>query len=465
MKRILLASANPYTFCIAVEHHLAKRLGEGAVVDGFNMFRAVSLHSPFYQGAHGLAAKMARKYERFVRPHLSGRDITPEVVPETNSFPPLPSTEAELRRYAVGGAKVGLGALSTTVSVTTVRLASDLAEYGPTLEHAWRSAHISQRAGAIVGQMGYDEIYIFNGRQCYTRPFIDMVQPASRVLRYEMGATLGSFILSDESIHDASSFVKMIAEHPYDREAGERYYRERLAMTPGNEATRLRAHQVPGHLPDGVSPDGFVAYFSSSDDEMYAVRDDHSFGDFGSQMDIVRALAEICGRHGKQLVVRMHPHLRFKHESWRREWDFDVLDQAGVLVIGPADPCDTYALAGAAHGVVTRGSTVGFECTYLGIPNAVVGDSPGGRMGASVQADDVDALDRFVASPTLPPGARDRALEYGSFYTVGGEPMPEFDLRSHLSCARIDNRLVDPMRCFAQPARDMLAKLSNAKQH
>ena len=45
--------------------------------------------------------------------------------------------------------------------------------------------------------------------------------------------------------------------------------------------------------------------------------------------------------------------------------------EAGI--IGSSQPPPDSFLAGAAHSVVTAGSKIALEATYLGIPNAVVG--------------------------------------------------------------------------------------------
>src|SRR5947209_17793114 len=126
-----------------------------------------------------------------------------------------------------------------------------------------------------------------------------------------------------------------------------------------------------------------VAFFTSASDEMFAVTDDALYGSFATQNDVALALAEICKAQGLQLVVRLHPHLRFKHPAWKREWDFAELEQRGAAVLAPEDPADSYEILRASHSVVTTGSTIGLEASYLGIPNASVGTWIAGCLGAS----------------------------------------------------------------------------------
>jgi hypothetical protein len=174
------------------------------------------------------------------------------------------------------------------------------------------------------------------------------------------------------------------------------------------------------------------------------------------------AIAEAARRHGKRFVIRFHPHLQYKHESWRREWDFERLRSAGVILIGPSDPCDSYALAGIAHCVFTCGSTVGFECTYRGIPNADLGKWLGGHMGVMHHVMDEADVDAFIGSPRLPAGARDKALMYGSYGRRAGRELPELQLGSHPYFARIDGRIVDPFRYAFQAIRGKITDRTGA---
>ena len=116
----------------------------------------------------------------------------------------------------------------------------------------------------------------------------------------------------------------------------------------------------------------------------------------------------------------------------------------------------------AAQSVVTAGSTIALEATYLGIPNAVVGTWLPGSLGASVVASTPEELSRFIAEPRLRPSARKAALLFGSFYRTGGKRLPEFDVGIHPNLARIDGRIVDPVRYGAQKLRFLFRPTTDA---
>jgi hypothetical protein len=250
----------------------------------------------------------------------------------------------------------------------------------------------------------------------------------------------------------------LIGAHAFNEAQGESFFRDRFEKVPGDPVNFYTVRQVQGTLPHGLEPGSYVAFFSSSSDEMFAITDEVGFGRFPTQYAAALAIGRAASARGKRLVVRFHPHLLYKHESWRREWDFDLLAAEGVLVIPPEDPCDSYALAGSSHCVFTCGSTVGFECTVRGIPNADLGDWVGGRLGAMHAVTTVEEVARFIDSPSLPEGARRAALMYGSFWRTSGRPLPELDVGSHPYHAQIGGRIVDPVRFAQQSLRQLLIR-------
>lgn len=313
---------------------------------------------------------------------------------------------------------------------------------------------MSYQIGRAAGAMGYDEVHLFNGRVCHQRPFCDLLERSARVVRYEQGATGASYLQADKPIHHPETIADLIRAHDYSPEAGEAFYLERFRKEPGNIVHFFTAAQVEGQLPPGVEPGGFVAFFSSSSDEMMAISDDIGFGEFPTQSEAALAMARTARVSGKRLILRMHPHLQYKHDSWRREWDFDRLAAEGVLVIPPESSCDSYALAGAAHCVFTCGSTVGMECSFRGIPNADVGRWVGARLGAMSAVLNERDMAEFLAAPSLPAGAREAAMMYGSWVRRAGTPLPEYDIGLHPSYSRISGRIVDPVRYAMQRLKD-----------
>src|SRR5204862_5208630 len=115
--------------------------------------------------------------------------------------------------------------------------------------------------------------------------------------------------------------------------------------------------QMPGRIPESLKGRPLVTFFNSSVDELYAIHDEIRFGSFATQYEAVLTLARICRDEGKAFAVRFHPHLQYKHLSWRHEWDFAALEALGAALVRPDDPPDTYALIRAPESASARGST------------------------------------------------------------------------------------------------------------
>jgi hypothetical protein len=456
-RRILIAAANPWSLSLAVERQFARE-HQSDQVDMVDVFQLVSRFSPHWTPRDRLIERLNRKIPRFIQPAINGSDITPEISLNHSSIPPTPNDVRGLQSYSIGEARVGLGVLSSIYEITSVQHWSAApADYGGVLEEAWTSAHLSHHLGEQVAARNYDRVYIFGGRHCYSRPFCDVIERAAEMYRYEQGWSGTAYVAAPASIYEPVTLARIIRLFPLDEEAGELFYRERLSRSPTSDATFFTAHQLEGHIPEPLRGKTIVTLFSSSVDEMYGLKDSVRFGDFATQHEAAVALAKICAGRGMTLAIRLHPHLAFKHPSWRGEWDFEELRRLGVHVIQPEAAADTYALARASHCVFSCGSTVGFESTFLSVPNAVIGKWLSGELGASAVASTEAELARFVEQPHLPQDARRQALHFGSVQKLGATPVEGLDPGSHPNFARIDGRIVDPVRYAVQRAREWAA--------
>lgn len=459
MKRFLIASANPWSFALAVERQLAREHA-GDAVDLLDLWSICGRFSPHWSKRDRIIEQLNRKIARFIRPVINGKEITREVAPDHAAVPPMPREVADLRHYKLDGVPIGLAILSSVFEVTTIHGARTPADYGGLFEDAWASAHLSLQIGQAIAKLGYDRVYIFGGRHCYSRPFVDAAAKTGEVLRHEQGGTGTDFILSETSFYEPANFAQIIAACPVDERAGAEFFEERLNRSQKTDAWFLTRGQTPGLIPEPLRGRPLVTFFNSSVDELYAIRDEIRFGSFTTQYEATLALARICHDEGKAFAIRFHPHLQFKHPSWRREWDFAALEALGAVLIEPDDPADTYALARASESVISCGSTISFECSYLGIPNAVVGEGISNAMGASASIEDEEELRAFVRSPSLPSDARQIALALGSFYKKGATPVSGLDPAAHPNFSRIDGRIVDPVRYAIQRARGAVSRLT-----
>lgn len=457
-KRILIASANPWSFALAVERQMAREHAEDEV-DLLDLWSICSRYAPHWSRRDKLIERLNRKIPRFIRPVINGREITKDVTPDRSAVPPVPQDLTELRQYRVAGVPVGLAILSSVFELTTIHGARTPADYGGVFEDAWCSAHLSVQIGRAVARLDYDRIYIFGGRHCYSRPFVDAAATASEVLRYEQGGTGTAYVMTATSLYEPSNLARIIESYPVDEQAGAEFFEERMSRAGTWDAGFFTSRQTPGRIPESLRGRPLVTFFNTSVDELYAIRDEVRFGSFANQYEAAVAVARVCRDEGKAFAIRFHPHLQYKHPSWRDEWDFAALEALGAVLVMPGDPADTYALVRASESALSCGSTVSFECSYLGVPNAVIGEALSGAMGVSESVHDEGDLRAFIRSPSLPADAARKALALGSFFKVGATPVVGLDVGPHPNLSRVDGRIVDPVRYAVQVARGWAAKL------
>lgn len=458
-KRALLVCANPFPMSVATLQQIARKLvSEGAIVDAYNAYPDVVSHLPQVKFRDRFYERTAAKYRRFILPAINGRDLTETVRIEPMEFPPLPETVSELRSAIAYGAKVGLAALSSAASLTKIAVSDKTSHYGSVLVKTWEVAHRAASAATQL-RVGHDEIYIFNGRHAHTRPFCDIFEEAGTVIRFEAGAVKNSYILSDGALHDSRNIAHRISNHPIDLEAGAAFFKNSRERRSDTSAYQFTKKQRAGLLPQSLDSNAIVSMFTSSEDEIFAVKDHASFGEFATQFDVAIAVASFCRDIGKTFVLRMHPHLAIKHSLWKQAWSFDLLTSLGAKIVMPDEPIDSYALFDASQAVVTCGSTVGIEAAFAGRPSLMVGEHAATLLGVCSSASNVEEINRFLHNPMALEKARENAVLMASYFQTSGYSIPNLIEGNTIELGRLDGSLIDPVRYYAKSLQRVLSKV------
>jgi hypothetical protein len=329
--------------------------------------------------------------------------------------------EADLKALHYGDYHdIGWGVLSSVVSVTrdsTVTVASHRALLQRYLEAA---ILVYDATCALLDEHRPEQLLFFNGRFATTRAALRAAQSRGTPWRiHERGGDRDRYWLSDAMPHDMPrQQEKMLAQWDGSKaEAGRDFFEARRARIE-REWHSFTKEQDHGRLPPELAEGEWVSFFTSSEDEMLAIGDSLSSERFPTQLDAIRVLAEACAAEGLRLCVRVHPHTRDKSRAEREKWQ--KLEVPGVLVIGPADRTDSYALIDRSKVVTTYASTVGIEATYWGKPSLLFAPSYYDRLGVSEQALDLEQIRAFLREPKVFP--QERTLPYGAFWKELGEP-------------------------------------------
>jgi len=445
-EHILLICCNPDPFCIATESLLARSLRKQAVVSAINLNYVLGSVSHADSLRDFIYEWLDNKYRRFIIPELNGDDYTVHL--DTTSLPVIPSLPCStdhLRSYQIDGVNVGLSALSTAASYA--KCVSPLsADYGSSLRRAWLVAHLSYYVGLSLLHLPFSAVYIFNGRFAISRPISEVFAKRCKVFFYEADSFRRSYFYSDRPIYSPSVISDLILQHAPNISAGTRFFRDSLYRRPNTASAQFASHQISGSLPDALRCQSFVCFFTSSPDEFFAISDDTTLSpSFRNQYHLASTSSRICAHLGKKFVVRFHPHLCYKHPSWRDEWDFSTLLANGTLLIQPDDPTDSYSLLLASESILTCGSTIGIEAAFHGIPSAVVGDSITSRIGCATLLSTYSDLYSFLSNPSTLSSSYQAALRYGSYASSPtGSPIHGLELRN--GCYLFEGRLISLCR-------------------
>jgi len=413
---ILLVSCNPDPVCISVEISLVRSLRNHSFVSACNINQVINCVSLANTPRDRLYERVDRKYSRFIVPEINGADLTGILDTSfTAKIPHVPAEINDVRNYKLQGISIGLAALSTAAnsSKCTSSFSSD---YGTSLKHAWRIAHLSFYVGLRLSQLNFKNVFIFNGRHAISRPISEVLAKASTIFSYETSPSRQKYFYFDKPIHDPLVLANYIILNASNRSTASKFFLDSINRNSSSISTQFTSHQRVGLLPEGLGDHDVISFFTSSSDEYFAIRDDARLSnDFPGQFDVAYFSAVRCRNIGKKFVIRMHPNLDSKHHSWRDEWDFHLLESLGAIVLYPADSCDSYSLLLRSSAVITCGSTIGIEAAYHGVPSAVVGDFLSGRIGCASNTSSAEDLALFIRAPFVLQHSKERALCYGSF--------------------------------------------------
>ena len=282
-------------------------------------------------GAGGKAGK---------NPNLRFVSVPPLPIPKLHGTPV--DTLAAFKAFEYRGFDIGMGVASSLISRT------GNSEFDPMAELALVEAAIGSAAAvfdfvaATLEDRRPDLVYLFNGRFSNSRAVMRACQRVGVPYRiHERGATRRRFSTESYMPHDAARAQEQMLESwrdaPDKSEAeavARKWFGDRRAGKETNWLSFTTA-QLPSHLP-ALQSGKIVTYFSSSDDEYAAIGDLYKWEGWKDQLDAVMGLVGVMqSMPGSHLVIRLHPHLRLKHEDERTRWLALQEKSEGDTVIAP----------------------------------------------------------------------------------------------------------------------------------
>jgi hypothetical protein len=320
---------------------------------------------------------------------------------------PEPLTRARVRSLTYQGSDMGRAILQVHPNFNTP-IREDYVWPRRWVENAMKSyAWAYDRTIALIKEHKLGTVVVYNGRFTHDRAVAAAAEHAGvKVLNYDTGGYDTAFDLTPAHTHDwahlQDRMKSMYSNWGDDRDdIGSSWFTNR--QTHKDESLLLFVGaQTIGHLEQLPEAEQLVVFFSSSGDEIAEL--DIDWADYlQSQEAALTALAAACrDRPGTKLVVRTHPHLRFKPADDLAGWLEAVARAAPDAHIDPHSPVDSYTLMKRADIVFTYGSTAGIEAAFMGKPVVVMGPSAYDELGCVQRIKTAPEIPNFLMNPPTP---------------------------------------------------------------
>jgi hypothetical protein len=333
---------------------------------------------------------------------------------------PLPTItdtyRSALRRLTYRGAPLGRGILEVPPS-RDVPVTDEFHWPRKYVERAALSyAFVFDQTLHAIDATRATSVFTYNGRFLHDSAVAAAAaQRGLPVLSYDTGGLDTDFDLTIDATHDWSALQSrmtgMVSRWPSDeaRTVGSQWFTDRRNHAEAANQ-RFTGAQVIGRGIERTVDEVVVTYFSSSGDEIAEL--DLDWADFfGGQGEALAQVAETCRDLGYRLVVRTHPHKRFKPADDVRDWHAAVHHARPDLHLDENSDVDSYALMEQSDVVVTYGSTTGVEAGFAGRPVIVMGPCAYDELGCATRVRTPEQLRRALIERKPP--AQDSALPYG----------------------------------------------------
>lgn len=258
------------------------------------------------------------------------------------------------------------------------------------------------RSFSEIFQKSINRCFIWNGRRAAEVACALAAQKYGIKTQYfELGANFGRYLVSDNSISSIYGVRKEIEQWRTERETrdelnsafniGRKYL---LGLREGRSSTPHYKNMLNGYNGEYVLPkiekSRILVLFTSSAWEFAASSDDAFLsGEFRNQYDLYKKiLSDESILQGFEVIVRWHPNLKTAGINEVRKMNNVIQETNNVRHILPQEQINSYSIIKIADYVVSVGSTIGIEASFLGKPSIVLGNAEYSGLGSVYEPKD-----------------------------------------------------------------------------
>lgn len=395
-----------------------------------------------------LQAKLRKKYlPQNIEIHSVSEYVTSSMLKESiKSF--SFTTSEELKNLVYHGVEIGMGALSTYISLTR--------NMSPLIDKNSRPYFDKLLAQQVLLTLVIDKLqskykfnkFIFhNGRFAQYKPLLNIAQRdnidflCTESQKDAWGHIKKNYFLNDIP-HSITTNTKRY-EETWEKANGierhslghEFFLRKKNAQSTGDKVYTI-AQQKGLLVNSWDSSKDNIVIFNSSEDEFCAISKNYDKDKFFStQLEGIKIiLTHYKNDETKQFYLRIHPNLAgipYKYHT-----DLLKLNFPNLKVIPSKSPVSTYTLIDNADKIIVFGSTVGIEAVYWKKPVICLGPAFYNEMGIVYIPKNEFSLWKLLDTHNLPSLYNENVLKYGFYY------MALFQSKILGECKNIDNHVI-----------------------
>lgn len=340
----------------------------------------------------------------------------------------------ELRNLTFHGVDIGLGAMSTYISLTRNLNPRIDDKSRPYFDALLREQVVTALVFERLQEQHHFELVVFqNGRGAQFKSLLNICQKRGidyLCTEFKVNAVGKGFICNffNETPHGIDANNKEYAKcwdgatcSKEEREKIARSFFEnrRHAIYAGDKI--YAKDQKQGLLPEGWNDEvENIVIFNSSEDEFAAVSkefDDAAF--FPSQMEGIKAIVEhYIHDKSKHFTLRVHPNLM--KIPYKYHQDLYKLKYPNLTVVRADSSVSTYSLMDKADKIIVFGSTTGLEAVYWGKSVICLAAAYYLPMDIAYVPKALDDLWGYIDAKELPCKYNNQVLKYG-YYVMSND--------------------------------------------
>ncbi len=118
-------------------------------------------------------------------------------------------------------------------------------------------------------------------------------------------------------------------------------------------------------------------------------------------------------------VLRVHPNLKFLKNT-QNENIKKLVNNSNLIIIYPEEKLSSYELIRLSETIITFGSTIGIESTYMGKKSILIGDSLYKRLDCTHAPNSFEELIEQIQNPKLDRKSKKSTFKYGFYILNNG---------------------------------------------